>query len=488
VLVAHTHARSFADNATDLLEVATYVSIFIVCGMLVLLRPSKMTWAFFWYGCGVPTTSVLFGALVQGWVSVAYSATVGTLQNLAWVPFAIFALRFPNDSETGWRQVAQRVLLWSLVVLVPLSIWFSIGGLFNLPQPVRDVTGFLGFGMVFLAIAGLAFVALTFAITYTHAGPPDRARLRWVILGLLVGELGNYMFNVLPAVPGVTFAPPIWATNLLLSAQIMVPITVAYAIIRHRVFDVRFVIGRAVVYALLTSTLVVFVALLDYLVGRILSQSHLATIAEVIASIAIGLSLNGLHKRLERIVDRTLFRNRRLAELRLRRIARGLIHAGSERAITHVLMTEPNDAYELASSALFKRSDDDFVRDEAIGWEHARLETLEQSASIVLQLQAEQKPVAAHAAKWEAGALPHGLASPAFALPIFVRGRLEAIVFYGPHLSGEDLDPEELDVLDELMRAAGAAYDHAAAEIARERLQFLEAENALLRGLVPADA
>jgi hypothetical protein len=483
ILVAHPRARSLADNVTDLVEMASDLAILVICSLLVLMRPSKMTWAFFWYGCGVIGEGVSSAAMTPLPLYVVNSFTISVLDLLAWVPLVFFALRFPNDAATGWRASAQRWLLWSLIVVVPIATYSAAGVLFGLPQfPwVADALGLTN-------VAGFIFVALTFGITYAHASATDRARLRWVILGLTTGGLGITLFNVVLDVPGIALPLPIWGVNLLQAAQIMVPITVAYAIIRHRVFDVRFVVGRAVVYALLTSTLVVFVALLDFLVGRILSQSHLATIAEVIASIAIGLSLNGLHKRLEGLVDTTLFRSRRRAELRLRRIARGLVHAGSERAITHVLVSEPHAAFALASSALFVRSDGEFVRDEAIGWEHAQLQTLDRSASIVLQLQAEQKPVAAHDATWEAGDLPHGLASPAFALPIFVRGRMEAIAFYGPHLSGEDLDPEELDVLDELMRAGGAAYDHAAAEIARERLQLLEAEVSSLRGLVAVDA
>jgi hypothetical protein len=483
VLVARLRARSLADNVTDLLEMASDLAILVICSLLVLMRPSKMTWAFFWYGCGVVGEGVSSQAVTPLPLYLVNAFTLAVLDLLAWLPLVFFALRFPNDAATGWRASAQRWLLWSLIVVVPIAMYSTAGLMFGMPQfPwVADVLGLTN-------VAGFMFAALTFGITYVHASPSDRARLRWVILGLTIGGLGITVFNVVLNVPGFAVALPIWAVNLLEAAQIMVPITVAYAIIRHRVFDVRFVVGRAVVYALLTSTLVVFVALLDFLVGRILSQSHLATIVEVIASIAIGLSLNGLHKRLEGIVDSTLFRSRRRAELRLRRIARGLVHAGSERAITHVLVSEPHAAYGLASSALFARSDDDFVRVESIGWEHARLQTLDASASIVLQLQAEQKPVAAHDATWEAGDLPHGLASPAFALPIFMRGRLEAIAFYGPHLSGEDLDPEELDVLDDLMRAGGAAYDHAAAEIARERLQLLEAEVLSLRGLVAVAA
>ena len=106
----------------------------------------------------------------------------------------------------------------------------------------------------------------------------------------------------------------------------------------------------------------------------------------------------------------------------------------------------------------------------------------------MLQLRASQRPVAGNDVAWGAHELPAGAAYPAIALPIFVRGQLNAIVFYGPHSSGEDLDPEEIEVLEDLMRAAAAAYDHCEAQVALAKMALLEAEVTSLRGLVIAQA
>ena len=335
-----------------------------------------------------------------------------------------------------------------------------------------------------LTVAGFVFVALTFALTYAGASAVDRPRLRWVMVGMLIGEAGILVYEIATSIPGVAVALPIPAINILTSLQIAVPLTVAYAVIKHRVFDVRFVIGRAVVYGLLTTALLVGIALLDFLIGRVLSETHIATIVEALAAVAIGLSLNTLHRWLEGLVDATLFRSRRRAEQRLRRIARGLVHADSAAAVTRVLVAEPYDAYTLASSALFRRGENGFARDETIGWKDAELRTINRDASIVLQLQAVRRPVAAHDAAWQPADLPPGLAYPAVVLPVFVRDVLDALVFYGPHASGEDLDPEEIGVLEELTLAAAAAYDHAAAELALARMTLLEAEVTSLRGLI----
>ena len=77
----------------------------------------------------------------------------------SFVPFAVFALRFPADRAEGWRRHAQTVLLWSLAVLVPLGIYVSIGAFFARPIAAAAFAGNM------LGVAGVIFVAVTFALT-----------------------------------------------------------------------------------------------------------------------------------------------------------------------------------------------------------------------------------------------------------------------------------------------------------------------------------
>jgi hypothetical protein len=78
---------------------------------------------------------------------------------------------------------------------------------------------------------------------------------------------------------------------------------------------------------------------------------------------------------------------------------------------------------------------------------------------------------------WSRDDAPTGLARPALALPITVRHELEAIGFFGGHRGGEDFDPDELQWLNSLAAAAGAAYDHLAADALRQELERITREN-----------
>jgi hypothetical protein len=69
-------------------------------------------------------------------------------------------------------------------------------------------------------------------------------------------------------------------------------------------------------------------------------------------------------------------------------------------------------------------------------------------------------------------------------LPVFTRGELAAVVFFGPHTGGEQIDPEELTVLSRLLEAAGFAFEHVAAQSALTRADELRTEVATLRSLL----
>jgi len=57
------------------------------------------------------------------------------------------------------------------------------------------------------------------------------------------------------------------------------------------------------------------------------------------------------------------------------------------------------------------------------------------------------------------------------AVPVTVRHELVSFTLYGPHRNGSQIDPDEVDLLEELAREASRAYDHIEAVRLRERFQ-----------------
>ena len=470
-LVGRLVPRSLADNVTDIILVVAEAGLILISAALVLARPSRMTWAFFLFGMGSAGLDVTDVADFPAPLTAAL-LVFQALFSLQFVWLVIFALRFPNDAPTGWRRTVERVLLYALPVLIPLGIWDIAGALFGHVPPPQVIA--FGSG---LAIGGLFAAALVFVLTYIHATVADRARIRWVMFGLIIGFGGQLTYGIGSTLPGIAVAWPIWLLNLAQASEIFVALTVAYAVVRYRVFDVRFFIGRAVVYAIMTTFVIVTLALVDFAVGKILSGTRLATLGEAGVAIVVGLSLSGVHKALEKFVDRTLFRSRIEAARRLRRIGRGIGHVATLEAIERIVVHEPAEAFDLASVAIFSRTDGGaYVRTEAIGWDASTAHAIEADESLALALLASSEPVPMNHIALLHGPVPSGTKRPSCAMPILVRSTLEAIVFYGPHESQEDLDPDEIETLEHLLAAASSAYDHVRASLAQKKLDELETQ------------
>lgn len=464
---------SVADKVLILVRTLGAVLFVLVGATLVLLRPSPLTWGLLFFTIGLnPGSDATFDAVLP---AALYPAN-WLLETLALaggnVGFLAFALRFPHEEIAGWKRPLNGLVPWLLLGLG------ALGGYSVLAPYVAGKSTELA-SRFFYSIGIATFVAglLALAATYFHSAALDRQRIKWVILGSAIG-LPSFAMAVLFNLTSVFPYPPYWVICALASLNLLVPAAIAYAVIRHHVIDVTFVISRAVVYGILTALLVAAFAFADWLLGRQLSNSGLTVAAEVGISIGFAFWLNSMHRGVDRFVDRTLFRARHLAELRIDRVARALPHARSKEVVSQLLVSEPVEALGLASAALFRRAKDDmFVCEADIGWSQPCAQVVEPDDKLVLHLQSELTPLSLHELHWNRPDLPVGVAQPQLAVPIVVRKRVLAFVVYGGHARGGALDPDEVRVLGNLMTGASAAYDHLEAEMLRAEAQGLQKES-----------
>lgn len=440
---------------------------------LVLLRPSLMTWGFFVYCLAnapftfyaielffpFPWPFVVWGV---NWLLIA-GGDIGLV---------IFALCFLNEPITGWRFSALRTTPWLLSLLLIFGIawtyeWGWVGG----------APGEL-FSRTYIALQALWSLAvlLLFVDTYVRARGADRQRIRWVVVGFGLSLAAQVVYQFLALdVPG----SPIWLSHLLQLFAVVVPLTVAYAVIKHRVIDVSFVVSRTLVYGVLTSLLVGAFALTDWLFMDKLKLARLGAVAEMGIAVAGGFWFNGLHRRVDSFIDAIFFRQRHRAELQLARNAAALPFVTTANAVAEALVTEPVRSLSLASAALFRREKDGtYLREDSVGWQDSDLIRLDDSDDRLLALmQTELGPLSLYEHPWRDKDVPSGPAHPVVALPIIVRRELAAVVFYGAHIHGEALDPDEIKAIAGLASGAAAAYDHLEAEAIKREVQLFRRKN-----------
>lgn len=460
--------RTLADNVTDIILILSQCSLVLIATWLVLVRPGVMTWAFYFYG--VSNTGL--STLVNAYLSVPLFATqfgaASFLGGARPATFAIFALRFPRDALSGWKKSLEVALVLVAFALGLLGLFAGIG-----PTVLGKGTGGVN---ALVAIAGFFVYALgvaAFVSTYARATSDDRQRIKWIALGLVIGFGGSFGFDLIRWLAPALVSIPLY--NAMYSLNVFLPITLAYAIVRHRVIDVRFVISRAVVFGTLTTAIVALFGFIDWFFGRYLAAARFGTIVEIALAVGLGFWLDALHKHVDSFVDAVLFRRRHQAALRLRRLARALAQVGSTEGVAEAVVDHPVEAMGLASAALFLRDDaGGFVRVRSIGWRDSDLANIGEGDLLVAMLASEQQAIRLHDAGWHVKCLPDGAGTPVIAFPFSVRRQLKALALYGPHTSAEDLDPDEISVMAELALGAAEAFDHIEAEALRKTAEDAE--------------
>ncbi|MGB6580071.1 MAG: hypothetical protein WBF34_19340, partial [Streptosporangiaceae bacterium] len=287
------------------------------CGVLLAwYRPrNPIGWLFLAGGVAYATSTAAVNLLGLGG-SVGWSTLVlrllASLFMLAW-PWAIglclplALLLFPDGRPAGSRW---RWLIWAIVVE---GVLFEL----NFAAPDRQTFGSLSI-TPYLAIpfyhrlgalwaaSNIAWAALfmlvlaSLVVRYRRGGDVERRQLLWLLLAVLV----------VLAYAGVPWG--IFGRGPVLGLLVipLIPAAVTIAILRYQLLDIRLVVSRALVYGLLTvaaaGAYVGLVALLDALV-----RSRVSLDSAVVASVIVAVGFNPARVRLQRLIDRGLYGDRR---------------------------------------------------------------------------------------------------------------------------------------------------------------------------------
>jgi hypothetical protein len=198
-------------------------------------------------------------------------------------------------------------MLWSIDIdsaarlLFQWTPWFAVGPVFRTATELTAALGILG--------------ALAWKLALVTS-PEDRRRLRWMFAGCIAATLPFFVYKVAQALSSNDAALRDSALRVFANSGIAIaPISVAYAVARHRVLDISVVIRRGLQYLLARNALTIVLLLpVIGLVYRIVLNRH-RTIAEVLfanptALLLIAATIATLRFRgvLRQRLDRMFFR------------------------------------------------------------------------------------------------------------------------------------------------------------------------------------
>ncbi|MHB1616098.1 MAG: GAF domain-containing protein [Metallibacterium sp.] len=401
-------------------------------------------------------------APLDGRLGLSVQLGVDVLYLLARVGFYMMV-----ESMVGTALTPRSRTLWrgSFLLLLGAGVAVTLGGplvfvAYGWAEFLRPLYGFV------LTASYFVPVVLLFA-NYRHADGAQRLRLRWMLWSSVVFVTSVFLNNT----PLLGFL----ASDI--TNTLMLPIAMAgflYAVLRHRVVDVSFVLNRALVYAATTSLVLGLFALLESLIERTTLGHDASLLLELAVPLGLGAALSTVHRRIEAVVERFFFRHQYRAEIALRRFAQEC-----------AFVTQPENLFDLTVDqiarhagaprvALYERTAEAYV-------------CIRQQGEPALPAQAATDDLAfvrlrARNAELDLDDTQSQLGRDGYAFPLMVRGSLLGALVVGQR-PGEHYAADERELLFHVAHEVGAALF---ALRARESQAFVRA---LAQGILkPEDA
>jgi hypothetical protein len=168
------------------------------------------------------------------------------------------------------------------------------------PGTVATVVSWTGFGVMFACVPAAALCAV---LRFRASRGVERQQLRWVAFGAAASVVGPLLALGLAAL-GVLPSPDAFSWPLLLS----VPLAIAVAVLRYRLWDLDRLISRTVAYALVTALLLIPYLLILPAAGRLAGGA--GSLAVAAATLAAAAVFQPLRRRIQDLVDRRFNRRR----------------------------------------------------------------------------------------------------------------------------------------------------------------------------------
>lgn len=451
-LVARPKYMSGADIRRDIRNQISEVLCIVLGAVLVLLRPSRMTWLFYLWmvSIGGGNTADYLVSL-PSWLCVTLSLPIVAIGSIP--ALALFYLVFPNDEPTGWRRRALPFVWGALGVLVAIGIARFIGMVLDLDFAL---TGGDWFPLV-EDIIELSIGIAALLTAFIESRGQDRARIRAVVFIGISGVLAEIGLDVQQLLAQGT-PPPLFWTYFGQYGQWLIIVAFAYAILRHNMFDIEFVLSRTLVYSMLAVAAIAIFLGIDFLFTSLFHGSKAEFAVDVAVALGIGFWVRAIQGYAIDFVDRALFRRRYDSRTHLKAALAAVAAADSPRAVEQILTEGAATALGLASAVFFRRvADGGYLREGGFGWPADAPWHLLPDDKLAMALAGKARSIDLLALGWAKTILTPPL-SPVCAIPVQSGGRVIGVTLYGMRLNGVLLSPDEISGLIELARRAANSY------------------------------
>jgi hypothetical protein len=331
LLVAIAFAAAFATPdrpASDFVQGFSFgvpILAFSLVGSVIARRRPENVIGWLLAAIGLLWAVVVGASLGSTWALKTGSLpkTVGEwidVPAVAWVPaLGLIGTQLPLRLPDGrlpsrrWRWFSRITL--GLIVLAVVGMATTPGkveGVHGTANPLGShAVGWLA-AVILLVIASFVGGLAALVMRYRRSTSHDRVQLRWIAFGggaFLVVYLVTLPFNELDNGNHTTLGITITAISQVMFAAL--PISIGYAVLRHRLYDIDAVVNRTLVYTALTATLAATylgsVLVLQLALRGLTQGSGLAVATSTLAAAAL---FRPARSRIQDAVDRRFYRRK----------------------------------------------------------------------------------------------------------------------------------------------------------------------------------
>jgi signal transduction histidine kinase len=279
---------------------------------------------------------------------------ISLLSNLAFATFFLLCYLFPDG------RFVPRWTIW------PAALWMVVQGLITAlptsPLSPQHWPAVLAAPLFFGVIASMVYAPV---YRYRRVSTTlQRQQTKWVACGLALAIAG-FVLGMLPGTL-TTFLRPAPAEALDTMSRyalaagtfLVMPVALAIAVMRYRLWDIDLIINRALVYTTLTASLVALYVLVVGGLGAILHIGFSPVISFVAAGL-VAVLLAPLRARLQRAINRLMFGERDEPYAVLTRLGERLESTITPDTVLSVIVQTVTEALRLPYAAVVLQDEAD---------------------------------------------------------------------------------------------------------------------------------
>lgn len=287
-------------KAADLTPEA-YALYFVVIDTLLVLyfytAALFILWKCFKEPMGLLATFMLvsFGSVFPSTLSIAGNTQV--FFSLGWGSLVLFFMLFPNGKFSPMWTGVYGVFHISILLIGELfpTSYFN---LFHMPLIIKSI----------LLLSAFLFMGFSQIYRFIKvSSSTERQQTKWVVYGFTLMLVTFISINLL-YIPGVVNGPiSLLFLNAMISFSVaIIPTTLTFAVLKHRLWDIGPIVNRTIVYGVLTaSTILIYILSVSYL-SRIF-QSTDNIFSPFIATGLVAVLFAPLKEHLQKWINRLMY-------------------------------------------------------------------------------------------------------------------------------------------------------------------------------------